>query len=108
MYASLAIHRKSIISKGVNMASTYVPGQRLGIVAILQAFKVVARLVAEFGPRIRAAFPEAEGLQSFLNALEAAAALLLVAQGEFDAANAPEGSSDGIDWANLPGNLNGA
>lgn len=86
--------------------ATYFPGQRLGLVALFKAFSVVARIVSEFGPRIRAAFPEAEGLQSFLNALEAAAALYLVAKGEFDTANSPEGESDEIDWANLPGNLN--
>lgn len=84
---------------------TYIPGQRLGLVALFAAFAVVARLVREFGPRIRAAFPEAEGLQSFLTALEAAAALYLAAKGEFDAANAAPGDDLPIDWNNLPGKI---
>lgn len=86
--------------------ATYFPGQRLGLVALFKAFSVVARLVSEFGPRIRAAFPEAEALLSFLTALEAAAALYLAAKGEFDTANIPEGDTGIIDWANRPGNLN--
>lgn len=86
--------------------ATYFPGQRLGLVALFKAFSVVARLVSEFGPRIRAAFPEAEGLQSFLTALEAASALYLAAKGEFDAAADGPGDPAPIDWDNLPGNLN--
>lgn len=81
-------------------------GQRMGIQSILTAFKVVARLVAEFGPRIRAAFPEAEGLLSFLSALEAAAALLIVATSDVEALQTPPGQSDTINWDTLPGNLN--
>jgi hypothetical protein len=84
---------------------TYVPGSRLGLSALFTAFLVVSRLIREFGPRIRAAFPEADGLQSFLTALETAAGLYLAAKGEFDAANAPEGDDLPIDWDALPGRI---
>lgn len=86
--------------------ATYFPGQRLGVVSILKAFSVVARLVAEFGPRIRAAFPEATALLAFLSALEAAAALLLAAQLEFEAAADGPGDPAPLNWDALPGNLN--
>jgi hypothetical protein len=97
---------RSFISIGFNMAIEYFPGSRLGVVSILKAFGVVARLVQEFAPRIRAAFPEATNLLAFLAALEAAAALLIAAQGDFDAVASPPAESDSIDWGNLPGNLN--
>lgn len=84
---------------------TYVPGSRLGLSALFKAFTVVARLVREFGPRIRAAFPEADALLSFLTALEAAAALYLAAKGEFDEANAAPGDDLPIDWDALPGRI---
>lgn len=83
----------------------YIPGSRLGLSALFNAFSVVARIVREFGPRIRAAFPEADALLSFLTALEAAAALYLAAKGEFDAANAAPGDDLPIDWDALPGRL---
>lgn len=85
--------------------ATYVPGSRLGLSALFTAFLVVARLVREFSPRIRAAFPEADGLQAFLTALETAASLYLAAKGEFDAANEAPGDDLPIDWDALPGRI---
>lgn len=85
--------------------ATYFPGQRLGLTALFNAFRIVARLVAEFGPRIRAAFPEATALLAFLSALEAAADLLIAAELVFDEARDPGGVSDEIDWNDLPGKI---
>ena len=83
----------------------YAPGQRLGLSALFTAFSVVARIVREFGPRIRAAFPEADGLLAFLSALETAATFYLAAKGEFDTANSPMGDDFTIDWDNRPGKI---
>lgn len=83
----------------------YVPGMRLGVSSILTAFRIVARLVAEFGPRIRAAFPEATALIAFLSALESAAALLIAAEQSWDEVKSPGGENDAIDWTSLPGRI---
>lgn len=87
------------------MPTTYTPGQRLGLSSLLVAMTVVARIVAEFGPRIRAAFPDVPALITFLTACETAAALLLPAKEAFEVANSPIGEADDIDWNDLPGKV---
>lgn len=83
----------------------YFPGMRIGLDSLIAALKVVSRIFGEFGPRIRAAFPDVPAIVALMTFLEGLDAVLNAASEAFDDVKSPGGENDAIDWDNLPGRV---